>query len=85
MANRYKNLIYSNAEYTQTYGGFKGIELNAASLSTSRARLAYAENMYKDYDGDGADVIENPRLQMLRKVRKARERAILPTLPLGIG
>ena len=59
MANRYKNLIYSSAEYTHTYGGFKGIELNAASLISSKSRLAWCENMYKDYDGDGADVIES--------------------------
>ena len=59
MANRYRNLIYSNAEYTHSYGGFKGVELNAGSLISSRSRLAYSKNMYKDYDGDGADVIES--------------------------
>ena len=59
MANRYRNLIYSNAEYTHTYNGFRGIELNASSLTTSQKRLSYAQNMYKDYDGDGADVIES--------------------------
>ena len=59
MANRYRNLIYSTAEYTHSYGDFKGIELNGGSLINSRARLAYAQNMYKDYDGDGADVIES--------------------------
>lgn len=59
MANRYKNLIYSNAEYTHSYGSFKGIELNAGSLISSPSRLAYSENMYKDYDGDGADVLES--------------------------
>lgn len=59
MANRYKNLIYSTAEYTHTYGDFKGVEQNAGSLISSRSRLAYSENMYKDYEGDGADVIES--------------------------
>ena len=59
MANRYRNLIYSTAEYTQAYGGFRGVELNADSLIGSTARLAYAKNMYKDYDGDGAEVIES--------------------------
>ena len=59
MANRYKNLIYSTAEYTHTYGDFKGVELNAGSLVNSKSRLAYSENMYKDYDGDGAEVIES--------------------------
>lgn len=59
MANRYRNLIYSTAEYTHSYGGFKGVELNAGSLISSTSRLAYSQNMYKDYDGDGADVLES--------------------------
>ena len=59
MANRYKNLIYSNAEYTHSYRGFRGVELNGSSVTSSQSRLALAQNMYKDYDGDGADVIES--------------------------
>lgn len=59
MANRYRNLIYSTAEYTHTYQGFRGIELNASSITNSTSRLSYAQNMYKDYDRDGADVIES--------------------------
>lgn len=59
MANRYRNLIRSTAEYTQVYNNFRGVELNASSYTSSPTRLAYAENMYKDYDGDGADAIES--------------------------
>lgn len=59
MANRYRNLIYSNAEYTQTYTDFRGVELNSSGLTGSKSRLAYVENMYKDYDGDGACVLES--------------------------
>ena len=59
MASRYKNLIYSSAEYTEIYNGFCGVELNGSSKTSSRARLAFAQNMYKNYDGDGADVIES--------------------------
>lgn len=59
MANRYRNLIYSTAEYTESYGGFKGVELNASSLVSSRSRLAFSKNMYKNYDTNGADVIES--------------------------
>lgn len=59
MANRYRNLIYSTAEYTKVYNGFRGVELNGSSSVTSSNRLAYAENVYKDYEGDGADVIES--------------------------
>ena len=54
-----KNLIYSTSEYTHSYSGFRGVELNGSASITSKDRLAYAENMYKDYDGDGADVIES--------------------------
>ena len=59
MANRYKNLIYSTAEYTHTYRDFKGVELNASSTVRSQSRLSYVQNVYKDYDGNGADVIES--------------------------
>ena len=59
MANRYRNLLYSTAEYTHSYRGFRGIELNASSTSGSTSRLSYSQNMYKDYDADGADVLES--------------------------
>ncbi len=59
MANRYRNLIYSTAEYTRVYRGFCGVELNASASISSDSRLSYAKNMYKDYEGDGADVIES--------------------------
>ena len=59
MARLYKNLINSTAEYTRIYRGFRGIELNGSASITNPARLAYAENLYKDYDGDGSDVLES--------------------------
>lgn len=59
MARTYRNLIYSTAEYTKSYQGFRGVELNASSSITDSSRLAYAENMYRDYDADGADAIES--------------------------
>lgn len=54
-----KNLMYSNSEYTRSYSGLCGVELNASASITSPNRMAYCENMYKDYDADGADVIES--------------------------
>lgn len=54
-----KNLIYSTAEYTRSYSKLCGVELNASASITSPNRMAYSENMYKDYDADGADVIES--------------------------
>ena len=59
MANKYRNLIYSTSEYTHTYSNFRGVELNASSITSSTSRLAYLQNMYKDYDGDGANVLES--------------------------
>ena len=59
MANRYKNLIYSTAEYTNSYQGFRGVELNGSNITSSTSRLSYSKNMYKDYEGDGADVLES--------------------------
>ena len=59
MARLYKNLIYSTAEYTRSYRGLRGVELNASASITNPSRLAYAENLYKDYDADGADVLES--------------------------
>ena len=59
MAKLYKNLIRSTAEYTRLYPGFCGVELNASASITNPSRLAYSENMYKDYEADGADVIES--------------------------
>ena len=59
MAKLYKNLIYSTAEYTRSYRAFRGVELNASASITTPARLAYSENLYKDYDADGADVLES--------------------------
>lgn len=57
MANRYRNLIYSTAEYTHSYGAFRGIELSSGSPTSPDKRLAYSQNMFKDYDGEGADAL----------------------------
>ena len=59
MANRYRNLIYSTAEYTRVYNDFRGIELSGSATSSSPSRLAYAKNVYKDYGGNGARVLES--------------------------
>ncbi len=58
MANKYRNLIYSTSEYTHKYEGFKGVERSGSDTMTSEDRMSYCINMYKDYAGDGADVIE---------------------------
>ncbi len=58
MANRYRNLAYSAAEYTHIYRNISGVELSGSDITSSPSRLARAVNMYKDYESDGADVIE---------------------------
>ena len=59
MANRYRNLIYSTAEYTQLYKNFSGVELNGSKKASTNSRLSYMQNMYKDYESDGADAVES--------------------------
>ena len=45
MANRYRNLIYSTAEYTQLYKNFSGVELNGSKKASTNSRLSYMQNM----------------------------------------
>lgn len=44
------------AEYTISYSSMCGVDLSGRSKS--RQRYAYAENMYRDYEGDGGELIE---------------------------
>ncbi len=59
MASRYRNLIKSSAEYTNICESIRGVELTGSGTLKGTSRLAYSKNMYKDYEGDGADVIES--------------------------
>lgn len=43
-------------EYTISYASMRGVELSGRGKS--RQRYAYAENMYRDYEGDGGELIE---------------------------
>lgn len=45
-------------EYTVSYPLLGGVDLGREGR-VSRERLAYAENMYRDYDGDGGGIIES--------------------------
>ncbi len=53
----FKNLSKSKSEYTRLYSLFKGVDLGLDE-ATAPDRLAYAENVYRDYSGDG-DAIES--------------------------
>ncbi len=46
-------------EYTRSYSDIRGIELGGSGSRISDTRLAYAENVYRDYDGDGGGLIES--------------------------
>ena len=45
--------------YTRLYSDFRGVELGGSGSEISKSRLAYAENVYRDYDGDGGGIIES--------------------------
>lgn len=50
-----KNRSY---ERVRSYEHFRGVELGGGA-DTDISRLSYAENMWRDYDGDGGDLIES--------------------------
>lgn len=45
-----RNIIKSSAEYTETFSGFRGIAPEGDN--TVKSRLAYCENVYRDYESD---------------------------------
>ncbi len=45
-----RNIIKSSAEYTETFTGFRGIAPEGDN--TVKNRLAYCENVFRDYEGD---------------------------------
>ena len=51
--------ITKNTEYTVSYSGMRGVDLSTVDGRTKRYRFSYLENMYKDYGGDGAGIIES--------------------------
>ena len=53
------NLINSKSEYTRSYSDIRGVDLGGNGSSISVRRLAYSENMYRDYEGEGGGVIES--------------------------
>ena len=49
----------TDSEYTKIYSEFVGVDLSGIGSNISPRRLAYSENMYRDYDGEGAGLIES--------------------------
>ena len=46
-------------EYTRKYSDIRGVELGGSGAEISKSRLAYSENLYRDYEGDDSAVIES--------------------------
>ena len=46
-------------EYTRKYTDLAGVELGGSGTSVGESRLAYLENMYRDYEGEGGGLIES--------------------------
>jgi len=56
----------SKSEYTVSYSSMQGVDLTGTG---GRKRYAYLENMYRDYDGVGGDLIESiPGYRALAKL-----------------
>ena len=47
------------SEYSVIYSSMRGIDLSGDASSVDRFRFAYAENMYKDYEGESGDAVES--------------------------
>ncbi len=54
-----KNNFLSKSEYSVIYSGMGGVDFSGDGSNISRKRFSYLENMYRDYEGDGAGIIES--------------------------
>ncbi len=52
-------MVTGAREYDRFYRNMRGVDFSGDGSAVSAARFAYAENMYRDYEGDGEDVIES--------------------------
>ena len=65
-----KNLLKSRDVYNRYYGNFRGVDFSSDHTQVHEQRLAYAVNMYKDYQsGQG---------QALETIPGFRRRVMLP-------
>ena len=48
-----------NGERSIVYSDMRGVDFSLDGSSISKHRFAYLENMYRDYDGDGAGIVES--------------------------
>ena len=62
----------SGTEYTVSYSAMRGVDFSSDDGELRRYRFSYLENMYQDYEGGGAGIIES--IPGFRKVLSTRGR-----------
>ncbi len=58
MARTKKNLIYDSDQYNAYYGDFRGVDFSSDHTQVNRQRLAYAVNVFKNYQSEQGQAIE---------------------------
>ncbi len=53
------NLIQSKSQYNRHYHDMRGVDFTGDGSNIAADRFAYLENMYRDYDGEGAGITES--------------------------
>ena len=56
-----KNLIGSESQYNRHYSNMRGVDFTGDGSNIQSDRFAYLENMYRDYEGEGAGISLNPQ------------------------
>ncbi len=59
MSSLSKTNFLSKTEYSVVYSDMGGVDFSGDGSNISRKRFSYLENMYRDYEGDGAGIIES--------------------------
>ena len=54
-----KHKMKNGTEYTVSYSAMRGVDFSSDDGELRRYRFAYLENMYKDYEGGGAGIVES--------------------------
>ena len=54
-----KSTFSHSTEYSRCYTDMRGVDFTGDGGTVSPSRFAYLENMYRDYDGEGAGLTES--------------------------
>lgn len=67
--NYAKNLVNSAVERSRYYTSMGGVDFSCDPSSISKGRFSLLENMYRDYDGEGAGFIESvPGFRIIARI-----------------